>query len=70
MQRLDHRGEIMEAPDGTTTCVGYDGLTHRLFAADNPNLIQALTRCGKRAAEVPGRGEVECTEPECAEDVP
>jgi hypothetical protein len=62
MQRLDHRGEIIEAPDGTTTCWGSDRRNHRLFAPDNPSLIQAMSLCGRRALELPGRGEVDCSE--------
>lgn len=67
MQRYDHVGNILEFPDGTTTCWGADGRTHRLFAASKQSGIQALTWCGRRTSE-PGRGPIDC--PECREKFP
>lgn len=66
---FDHRGGIIETPatEPPPTVYGpYDQLNHWMFG--DPSAVatfQALTLCGKRALEVPGRGAVDC--PECIE---
>lgn len=65
MRRYDHVGNIVEFPDGTTTCWNGDGYTHHLFAANQGVMMQALTWCGRRANEFPGRGPIDC--PQCLE---
>ncbi len=65
---FDHQGNIIEAsapPDGArpTAYRGDDQRTHYMFGrATSTPMFQAMTLCGKRALEVPGRGEVNCTE--------
>jgi hypothetical protein len=68
MWRYDHVGNIVEFPDGTTTCGNRGGYTHRLFAADKEGGLQAMTWCGRRASEFPGQGPIDC--PECLERWP
>jgi hypothetical protein len=64
MRRLDHEGNWMDAPDGTDTCLGFNQVwTHRLFAPNYSGIMQALTYCGRSAASMPGRGDIDC--PEC-----
>jgi hypothetical protein len=68
---FDHRGDIIEAPWADTprnTAFGpYDQLTHWIFGeqSETPQ-YQAITLCGKRVLEAPGRGDVTCSE--CVED--
>jgi hypothetical protein len=67
---FDHKGNIIEAPwadtPRATTYGQYDQLTHWMFGEQHETAqFQALTLCGKRAGEIPGRGEVTC--PECIE---
>jgi hypothetical protein len=66
-QWLNHKGEIMTAPysDKPTAYRWDDQRTHRISNPPSGQLVQAVTRCGKRALEIPGRGEVDC--PECIE---
>lgn len=61
----DHAGQAFTAPADAKTCYDTTGAwrTHRLFAPDNPNMLQAITRCGRRAGAIPGGAEVDC--PEC-----
>lgn len=58
-------GQIMTAPTGAPlTAFGtYDRLNHALDSDGYGALTQAVTYCGKRAHEIPGRGPVDC--PEC-----
>jgi hypothetical protein len=62
----DHKGGIIEAPatEGRPTAYRWDDqCTHWMFGQPtSAPSFQALTLCGKRALEVPGRGEVNCTE--------
>lgn len=66
---FDHRGNVIEAPatPGRPTAYGtYDQLNHWMFGQPSSTArFQAMTLCGKRAHEVPGRGDVDC--PECIE---
>ena len=64
---LDHKGEIMSAPhsDEPTGYEKYAERTHRLMRPQPGQLIQAISWCGHRVHEVPGRGDVDC--PECLE---
>lgn len=67
---FDHKGGVIEAPatpGQRPTCFGpYDRLNHWMFGKPSSAAwFQAMTLCGKRAHEVPGRGEVDC--PECIE---
>lgn len=66
-RRLDHIGEIVMAPEGSslTTFGRFDRLNHALFTDGTGALVQALTKCGRRTGEIPGHGEVDC--PECIE---
>jgi hypothetical protein len=67
VRRLDHESNWLFAPEGTTTCYGYDFLwTHRLCAPDHPGPIQALTSCGRRVRAMPASGPIDC--PECLAD--
>lgn len=65
----DHEGRILEAPysDTPTAYRWDDQRTHRISNPTMGRLTQAITHCGKRALEVPGRGDVDC--PECITDV-
>jgi hypothetical protein len=70
---FDHKGGVIEATapaDGSrpTAWRWDDCRTHHMFGTPSsvPS-FQALTSCGKRALEVPGRGPVDC--PECLEVV-
>lgn len=64
-QWYDHTGQIITAPysDQPTGFGTYDRLTHRLMKPPSSAPIQAISWCGRRVQEVPGRGEVDC--PEC-----
>lgn len=66
---FDHKGGIIEAPatEGRPTCWRDDGRqAHWMFGKPTEHAsFQAMTLCGKRAFEVPGRGAVDC--PECIE---
>jgi hypothetical protein len=66
---FDHKGGIIEAPatEGRPTCWRDDGWqAHWMFGSPSSSAsFQAMTLCGRRALEVPGRGEVDC--PECLE---
>jgi hypothetical protein len=61
---LDWRGGMIgPAPIGSPTGYGkYDQLTHRIMRPQPGQLIQAISRCGHRVHEVPGRGEIDCAE--------
>ena len=61
---LDHEGNEMTAPasDEPTGFGRFDRLTHRLMRPGAGQVIQAVSRCGRRVHEVPGRGEVDCSE--------
>jgi hypothetical protein len=62
---LDWRGNIITAPYSEEP-TGYnwdDQHTHRLMRPQPGQLVQAVTWCGRRALEVPGRGPIDC--PEC-----
>jgi len=58
-------GEIVYAPrsDEPTGYRRDDRRTHRLMRPQAGQVVQAVTWCGRRALEVPGRGAVDC--PEC-----
>lgn len=63
---FDHNGNVVSAPATDTRPTAYrwdDQRTHWMFGepSEVPR-FQALTLCGKRALEVPGRGEVDCSE--------
>jgi hypothetical protein len=64
---FDHKGRIVSAPATTGRPTAYrwdDNWTHWMFGTPSSEAtFQALTLCGKRALEVPGRGQVTC--PEC-----
>lgn len=62
MDWLDHNGNIMTGPDdgGPTGYRWDDQRTHRLMAARPGQVLQAITWCGRRALEVPGRGPIDC----------
>jgi len=63
---LDHTGGKLFGPapaDNPTGFGEYDRLNHRIMQPRPGQLIQALSWCGKRVHEVPGRGPVDC--PEC-----
>jgi len=67
---FDHNGDVIAAPataaERATAYRWDDRRTHWVFGA--PSAVaqaQAITLCGKRALEVPGRGDVDC--PECIE---
>ena len=64
---LDYKGGIMSAPysDEPTGYEKYAERTHRLMRPQPGQLIQAISWCGHRVHEVPGRGDVNC--PECLE---
>jgi hypothetical protein len=64
---LDHEGEIVTAPqsDRPTAYRWDDQHNHWVMRPASGQLAQALTLCGKRALEMPGRGEVDC--PDCIE---
>lgn len=72
---LDHAGnwtpEFPLPDDGIVTCRAADGRwDHKLFGSGGlhpgSNLWQAMTLCGRRALEIPGRsGAVNC--PGCLE---
>jgi hypothetical protein len=64
---FDHKGDIIEAawaPTKRATAYGqYDQLTHWVFGEQSETAWhQAITLCGKRVHEIPGRGEVTCAE--------
>jgi hypothetical protein len=64
---FDHRGYIIEAPwvptERATSYGQYDQLTHWVFGRQSETAVhQAITLCGKRVHEIPGRGEVTCAE--------
>ncbi len=65
---FDHQGNVVEAPappegQRSTAYRWDDQYTHYMFGqAIAVPMFQAMTLCGKRALEVPGRGEVTCTE--------
>ncbi len=65
----DREGEVIEAPwvDGRQTAYRWDDqLNHAVFGEQSEQPVQqALTLCGKRALEIPGRGEIDC--PGCTE---
>ena len=65
MTWFDHEGNLMTAPasDEPTGWGRYDQLTHRIVKPQPGRVVQAITKCGHRAHEVPGKGEVNC--PEC-----
>jgi hypothetical protein len=65
MTWYDHEGNLMSAPasDEPTGWGRFDRLTHRIRKSPPGQIVQAITKCGHRAHEVPGRGEVNC--PEC-----
>jgi len=62
---LDHRGGMIgPAPaDNPTGWEKYADLTHRIMRPQPGQLIQAISWCGRRVHEVPGRGRIDC--PEC-----
>lgn len=61
---FDHKGNLMTAPASEEpTGFGLDRYTHRLMKPSAGQVIQAVSWCGRRILEVPGRGEVDC--PEC-----
>ena len=62
---LDHKGGLLgPGPvDNPTGWGEYDRLTHRIMRPQSGQLIQAVSWCGHRVQEVPGRGEIDC--PEC-----
>lgn len=64
---FDHNGQIVTAPysDRPTAYRWDDQRTHRINNPPPGQTVQAVTRCGLRALEIPGRGEVDC--PECLE---
>jgi hypothetical protein len=66
---FDHNGNVISAPaaEGRPTAYRWDDQrTHAMLGTPSETpVMQALTLCGKRALEVPGRGEVDC--PECIE---
>lgn len=63
---FDHTGGIVSAlaTEGRPTAYRWDDQrTHWMFGTPSETpVMQALTLCGKRALEVPGRGEVDCEE--------
>lgn len=64
---FDHKGNVIEAPRAATrraTAYGpYDQLTHWVMGEQVPEpQHQAITLCGRRVLEVPGRGDVTCAE--------
>lgn len=65
MTWYDHEGNLMTAPasDEPTGYGRYDQLTHRIVKPPIGQIVQAVTKCGHRAHEVPGRGDINC--PEC-----
>lgn len=65
MDWLDHQGGIISGPDDAepTGWEKHANLTHRLMRPRPGQLIQAISWCGRRIHEVPGRGELDC--PEC-----
>lgn len=64
---MDHLGRLIgPAPvDNPTGWEKYAGQTHRIMRPQPGQLIQAVSWCGHRVHEVPGRGPVDC--PECLE---
>jgi hypothetical protein len=71
---FDHRGEVVavERPPngGRLTAYRWDDKRNHWLFGEPANysatpFMQALTWCGRRAMEVPGRGEVDC--PECVD---
>lgn len=66
---FDHEGNVVEAPAAPGRPTAYrwdDQRTHWMLGTPSATpTIQALTLCGKRALDVPGRGVVDC--PECVE---
>jgi hypothetical protein len=61
---LDHRGALIgPAPlDDPTGWEKYADVTHRIMRPQPGQLIQAVSWCGRRVHEVPGRGSVGCRE--------
>jgi hypothetical protein len=66
---FDHQGQVIEAPwvEGRATAYRWDDQrTHAVFGRQSEVAVhQALTVCGLRALEIPGRGAVNC--PACLE---
>jgi hypothetical protein len=65
---LDHTGGKLLGPapaDNPTGFGEYDRLNHRIMQPQRGQLIQAVSWCGHRVHEVPGRGPVDC--PGCLE---
>lgn len=61
---LDHRGELIgPGPlDSPTGWEKYANLTHRIMRPQPGQLVQAVSWCGHRVHEVPGRGPIDCRE--------
>jgi hypothetical protein len=61
---LDHRGGLIgPAPvSNPTGWEKYAERTHRIMRPQSGQLIQAISWCGHRVHEVPGRGPVDCAE--------
>jgi hypothetical protein len=67
MTWFDHEGNPLTAP-ATTRPTGFgrfDRMTHRIMKPSPGQTVQAVSWCGRRVHEVPGRGDVDC--PECLE---
>ena len=64
---MDHRGSLIgPAPlEDATGWEKYAERTHQIMRPQPGQLIQAISWCGRRVHEVPGRGPVDC--PECLE---
>lgn len=64
---LDHNGGLL-GPGPATNPTGWDKYgqqTHRIMRSSASMPIQAVSWCGHRVHEVPGRGDVDC--PACLE---
>ncbi|GAA4082877.1 hypothetical protein GCM10022214_47810 [Actinomadura miaoliensis] len=68
-QWYDHMGNILTAPysDEPTGWRRDDRFTHRLMKPSTSGPVQAITWCGLRVHEIPGRGEIDC--PKCLEAI-
>lgn len=61
---LDHEGGLLgPGPVENPTGYGkYDQRTHRIMRGNPGSLIQAVSWCGIRVHEVPGHGDIDCSE--------
>ena len=61
---MNHAGDLLgPGPvDNPTGWEKYANLTHRIMKPQRGQVIQAISWCGRRVHEVPGRGPVDCRE--------